>query len=128
MTFSVFTFSATLSAERQGHKDSSRFYDYMAENIRGDDMFIFPANQLSHLTAISAYLFPGHVQISKVYSGTFYDWYLQALETVHVDYDAFNADAYNGRSAWIIIMDTDNDGKPIDFTPDDGTELIGNFR
>jgi hypothetical protein len=83
-------------------------------------MFIFPVNQSRHLNGISAHLFPGHVFIGTDYGGIF--------EGITVSYDAFNADAYSGRSAWIIVMDNDNDGKPIDFKPDDGTELIGDFR
>jgi hypothetical protein len=92
-------------------------------------MFIFPANQSSHLNGISAYLFPGHVHISEefgdIFGGTLY-WQLFNSST-RVSYDAFNAYDYKGRSAWIIVMDTDDDGKPIDFTPNNETELCGDF-
>lgn len=126
ITFSFLTFSATLSAERQEHKDFSQFYDYMSANIAADDMFIFPANQSGHLTGISAYLFPGHVHIGKEHSGIFGGaLYWQMVD--RVSYDAFNTDAYKGRSTWLIIMDTDEDGAPIDFTPNRETELRGEF-
>jgi hypothetical protein len=128
VTFSLLTFSATLSTERQEHKNFSRFYDYMSENMAADDMFIFPANPSWHLTGISAYLFPGHVHISKEYGGIFGNTlYWQMFNSTHVSYDAFNAYDYKERSAWLIIMDTDEDGKPIDFTPNSDTELRGDF-
>jgi len=98
----------------------------MSESITPDDMFIFPANQSGHLTGISAYLFPGHVHICEVYGGTFGGalyWQMSA----RVGYDAFNADTYNGRFAWIIVMDIDEDGNPMIFTPDRDTELRGDF-
>jgi hypothetical protein len=129
ITFSFLTFSEILAAERQEHKDFSRFYDYMSENLEAEDMFLFPENQSVHLTGISAYLFPGHVHICELYGGTFGNTlYWQMFDSIHVSYDAFNADAYNGCSAWIIIMDTDEDGKPTDFTPNSETELRGDFR
>jgi hypothetical protein len=128
VTFSLLTFSATLSTERQEHKDFSRFYDYMSENIRADDMFIFPANQSVHLSGISAYLFPGHVHINKSDSKDFfYTLFEKMCDSERISYDAFNAYDYKGRSAWLTVMDTDEDGKPIDFTPNSDTELCGNF-
>jgi hypothetical protein len=128
MTFGSLTFSTVLSEERQEHKDFSRFYNYMSENIKAGDMFIFPANQSYHLTGISAYLFPDHVHICEEYGGIFGDaLFWEMFESVRVGYDAFNADAYNGRSAWLVIMDADEDGKPIDFTANDKTELRGDF-
>jgi hypothetical protein len=50
-----------------------------------------------------------------------------ACTQTRIAYGSFNADTYNGHSAWLIIMDTDNDGKPIDFTPNDETDLRGGF-
>jgi hypothetical protein len=128
ITFSFLNFSVILSTERQEHKDFSQFYDYMSENIAADDMFIFPANQSGHLSGISAYLFPSHVHICELDGGTFGDTlYWQMFNSVHVSYDAFNTDAYHGRSAWLIVMDTDEDGNPVDFTPNSDTELRGEF-
>jgi hypothetical protein len=128
IAFSFLTFSTTLSTERKEHNDFSQFYEYMSENIVPDDMFMFPANQSSHLIGISAYLFPGHVHICEIYGGTFGDTlYWQMFGSTHVDYDAFNTDTYSGRFAWIIVMDIDEDGNPMIFTPDRDTELRGAF-
>jgi hypothetical protein len=118
--------SGILSTERKEHNDFSRFYEYMSENIASADMFMFPANQSNHLIGISAYLFSGHVHICEVYGGIFGDTlYWQMFDSTHIGYDAFNTDTYNGRSAWIIVMDIDEDGKAMNFTPDRDTELRG---
>jgi hypothetical protein len=126
-TFSFLTFSTTLATERQEHKDFSRFYNYMSENLKAGDMFLFPANQSGHLSGISAYLFPGHVHICELYGGIFGDTlYWQMFNSVHVSYDTFNADAYKGRSAWLIVMDTDEDGLN-DFVPPPDAQWRGLF-
>jgi hypothetical protein len=131
IAFSFLTFSTTLASERKEHNDFSRFYEYMSKNIAPDDMFIFPPKQASiasHLIGTSAYLFPGHVHICEEYGGIFGDTlYWQMFGSTHVGYDAFNTDTYSGRSAWIIVMDIDEDGNPMNFTPDRDTELRGDF-
>jgi hypothetical protein len=130
ITFSFLTFSTTLSTERQEGKDFSRFYEYMAENLAADDMFLFPENQSGHLVGITAYLFPGHVHICEVYGGTFGDtlfWHM--FDSTHVSYNAFNTDddRDDGRPAWILVMNTDEDGNPTRFTPSRERELHGEF-
>jgi len=127
--FGFATGTGSLATERQEHRDFMAFYDFFSGKIKADDIVVFPSGSTSgHLPGITAYLFPGHLQIyesgSSVEAAEVYDRI--KLPRSALSRDEITAD----RAAWVITAEKEKDGttaSPFFVMRDDTLTLCGTF-
>jgi hypothetical protein len=107
----LFTANLSISKEKKEHREFMQFYDFMAENIRPDDLFIFPPDKdyLTGMVGITACLFPGH---EFVYQSPHSPFEL-FIETCWAQFGRTRIDGvelsdierFRGRQVWLIASD-----------------------
>jgi hypothetical protein len=100
----------SISNEKKEHREFMQFYDFMTENIRPGDVFIFTPDQ-GQATGVIACLFPGHEYVypspysalgllSETCWAQFGSTYIDSAELSDID-------RFRGKGVWLIASDQD---------------------
>jgi hypothetical protein len=98
----LFTANLSISKEKKEHRAFMQFYDFMAENIRPDDVFIFTLDQ-GHPSNIITCLFPGHEYVYPLSDDPFWEAIRAQFGSTHIDIaELSDIDRFRGRQVWLI--------------------------
>jgi hypothetical protein len=91
----------SISNEKKEDREFMRFYDFMAENIRPDDAFIFTPDQ-GQVTGVIACLFPGHEYLWPLSDSLSETCWEQFGSKLIDSAELSDIDRFQGRGVWLI--------------------------